>query len=384
VSLGAAPGGRGVRIRVHTPGPPAVDCDVLVGHGMLGELPRLVAANVPADAFAIISPEPVAALYGEALLAAMRQSGVPAELLRFPDGEEHKTRDTWAALTDRLLELGFGRRTCVIAVGGGVTGDLAGFVAATYMRGVPIVQVPTTLLAMIDASVGGKTAVDTPAGKNLVGAFHTPRLVVMDPAVLATLPDAALREGLAEAVKHGVILDAAYFGWLAEHAASLLARSGQHLEHLVARSVELKAGVVAGDPHDQGFRTVLNFGHTVAHALERQMDFGLAHGVAVAIGMVAEALAGEELGITTVGTAAAIGRVLIRCGLPIRPPVVDAAELIATMRLDKKSHRAAVRCALPRAIGEAAPAPAGGWAHDVPDDVLHNALKRAAEGLPVV
>src|SRR5690606_4159708 len=198
---------------------------------------------------------------------------------------------------------GFGRDCCVIALGGGVAGDIAGFVAATYMRGVPFVQLPTTLLAMIDASVGGKTGVDTAAGKNLVGAFHAPRIVIIDPLTLRTLPETELRSGLAEAVKHGAILDAAYFDWIADHVDDLLARDHAALEYLIARSVDLKANVVSEDPLESDRRAILNFGHTVGHALERCTNYRLPHGFAVSAGMCAEAALGQAAGFTNRGAA---------------------------------------------------------------------------------
>jgi 3-dehydroquinate synthase len=383
------------RVSVHVPPPRTAGYDVVIGAGLLHALPRLVAAAAPADRYAVIAPAPVAALYGEAVLDGLRTAGLHADLLSFPDGEQHKTRATWAALTDRMLEIGCGRGSAVIALGGGVAGDLAGFVAATYMRGVAVVQVPTTLLAMIDAAVGGKTAVDTDAGKNLVGVFHPPRVVIMDPVVLGTLPDDAIRAGLAEAVKHGVMLDATYFRWIEDNAEALLRRDTEALEHLVTRSVELKAAVVADDPFDSAGRAVLNFGHTVGHALEHDAGYTLDHGFAVAAGMVVEALAGEQLGVTEQGTAARIRRLLLQLGLPATPDLqrrpdhgaAAADRLVAAMRLDKKSRGRAVHCALPARIGTSArtSAPTGdrGWTHDVPDHVLLYALGRPA-GTPEV
>jgi 3-dehydroquinate synthase len=369
-----------MRVSVRTPPPAHEGYDVVVEPGALEQLPRFVTVEAAADRYVILAPEPVAALYGEPLLAVMRRAGLDAELLHFPDGETHKTRTAWAALTDRMLALHFSRSTCVIALGGGVACDLAGFVAATYMRGVPVVQVPTTLLAMIDAAVGGKTAVDTDAGKNLVGAFHPPCLVVMDPLILNTLPDAIFKAGLAEAVKHGAMLDGACFDWIADHAAPLLQRDPGHLVHLVGRSVELKADVVSDDPYDHGRRALLNFGHTVGHALEQQTAYALPHGFAVAIGMVIETMAGEVMGVTEAGTAERIVRCLQACGLPTHPPRCDPGDLIAAMRMDKKSRRDAIHCALPRRIGQAAPTGAGRWTHEVPDHVLREVLVPALHG----
>jgi 3-dehydroquinate synthase len=201
-----------------------------------------------------------------------------------------------------------------VALGGGVTGDLAGFVAATFLRGLPFVQVPTSALAMIDAAVGGKTAVDVPAGKNLVGAIHQPRLVLADTETLCTLPAAGLADGMAEAVKHGVVADASYLGYVEQHSAAILARDPRVMEHVVARSVEIKAAVVAADPLEAGRRAVLNFGHTVGHAIEAAAGFSVPHGAAVAAGMVAEARLGERVGRTVAGTATRIAAAIARFG----------------------------------------------------------------------
>ena len=211
-----------------------------------------------------------------------------------PAGRASKTREQWARLTDALLEQGFGRDSGIVALGGGVAGDLAGFVAATYMRGLPYVQVPTTLLAMLDASVGGKTGVDTPQGKNLIGAFHPPAAVIADPLVLGTLPERDFRGGMAEAVKHGLIADAAYFAWMERNADALLRRDQAALTRLVRRSVEIKAEVVSGDEREAGRRAILNAGHTVAHALEHATAYALPHGEAVALGLVAECALAER------------------------------------------------------------------------------------------
>jgi 3-dehydroquinate synthase len=282
-----------------------------------------------------------------------------------------------------MLDLRLGRDSCVIALGGGVTGDLAGFVAATYMRGVPLLQVPTTLLAMIDASIGGKTGIDTPAGKNLVGAFHPPCLVVADPELLRSLPATEVRSGMAEAIKHGAILDAGYLAWIEAHAATLLGGDHADLEHLVRRSVELKAAIVAEDPREHGRRAILNFGHTVGHALERLSRYALPHGPAVAAGMVVEAVAGEVLGITEAGTGARIAAILERCGLPARVlPELSAPQILGAMETDKKARRGTARCVLLRMLGECAPADreAGtGWTHELPAAALERAL-RAATG----
>jgi 3-dehydroquinate synthase len=257
-----------------------------------------------------------------------------------------------------LVTAGFGRDSAVVALGGGVTGDLGGFVAATYLRGVPLVQVPTTLLAMIDASIGGKTGVDTPAGKNLVGAFHHPALVLIDPRLLSTLPTDEVRSGLAEAIKHGVIADAAYFAWIATQLRQIL--HGDQPDdatsmHLVRRSVEIKVQVVRADTREGGLRKILNFGHTIAHAIELVTGFGVSHGAAVSIGMVAEARLAEHLKLAQPGLADAITTVCDAAGLPVRlPEGVSSTEVVSATRTDKKAREGKVEYALPIALGKMA------------------------------
>lgn len=352
-----------------------VSYDIVIGPGALAELPGRVGVACPAARYAVIADATVAALYGDAVAGRLAAAGLDHQLFTFPAGESHKTRATWADLTDALLAARIGRDGAILALGGGVTGDLAGFVAATYLRGLPWVQVPTSSLAMIDAAVGGKTAVDVPGGKNLVGAFHQPRLVVADTETLRTLPAAGLADGLAEAVKHGVIADAAYFGLLEERADAILARDPQVLERVVARSIAIKAGIVAADPLEAGRRAVLNFGHTVGHAIEAAAGFTLPHGAAVAAGMVAEARLGERVGCTRAGTAARIATAVTRFGLPATPPPgLEGGALLDRMRSDKKVRAGALRFALPATIGASDGDDARGWTVAIAEDVVRDAL----------
>lgn len=349
--------------------------DVLIESGALGRIGELALQAAPAARYAIISDARVAAIHGEAARAAL-DACAPTELFSFTAGEASKTRTTWAELTDAMLARGFGRDACVVALGGGVTGDLAGFVAATYMRGLPWIQVPSTLLAMIDASIGGKTGVDVTAGKNLVGAFVQPRLVVVDPDLLHTLPAAELRNGMAEAVKHGAIADAAYHDWIGANAPALVRGDAASIPFLVHRSIAIKAGVVSLDPHERGLRASLNFGHTIAHAIERLTDFGVPHGQAVAMGMVAEARIGEAAGVTEAGTTARLTRVLTSLELPDQLPArLDPAALLSAAISDKKTRAARVRWALIARIGEVARGPAGEWTLDVPRETALQALQ---------
>jgi 3-dehydroquinate synthase len=326
--------------------------DIVVGRGLLGDLPALLKTACPAGRYAVITDSHVAPLYGETLVARCHQATLHVELFEFPAGEWNKTRETWATLCDRMLGARFGRDAAVVALGGGVVGDVAGFVAATYLRGIPFVQLPTTLLAMIDSSIGGKTGVDVAAGKNLLGAFHQPRLVVADLDVLGSLPPPQLAAGMAEAVKHGVIADQEYFDALEREHAAVTARERGTLERVVRRSVEIKAAVVAADEREAGRRAILNFGHTVGHAIEATAKFATLHGEAVAIGMAYEARLAEALGIAERGTADRVRRLLECYGLPLELPeaaTVDA--LVAAMQVDKKARGGAVRFALPQAIG---------------------------------
>jgi 3-dehydroquinate synthase len=332
----------------------AVDSyEVHVRAGLLEDAGEIVRAVAPAHRYAIIADDTVAALYAARVRESVGAS--QSDVFTLPAGESHKTREQWAALTDALLAAGYGRDTTVLALGGGVVGDLAGFVAATYMRGVAFVGLPTTLLAMIDASIGGKTGVDTAAGKNLVGAFHRPRAVIVDPATLATLPVAQLRSGMAEAIKHGAIADAAYYASVDSSLPELLgAPAGDAMRALIVRSIEIKAGVVMLDERESGVRRILNFGHTLGHAIEAESGYALVHGEAIAIGMVLEAALGERLRVTARGTAQRIRDTVERAGLPSRVPgSLDAERILAATRADKKAREGVTEYALIEKIGSA-------------------------------
>src|SRR4051812_27971748 len=292
---------------------------VTVAAGLRHRFARAITEAAAAHHYAIVSDAAVVSLYGEPLALALA-AHAPVSLHVVPSGEEHKTRDTWARVTDGMLDAGCGRDTTVVALGGGVVGDLAGFVAATFMRGVAVVQCPTTLLAMIDASVGGKTGVDTAAGKNLVGAFHPPAAVLADVETIATLPLPQRRSGLAEAIKHGVLGDAEYFARIDADLPALLDAEPAATLDAVVGSVRLKADVVRADAREHGLRKVLNFGHTLGHAIEHVSGYALLHGEAIAIGMVLEARIAERLGVAEQGIAARIADVLRRAGLPVERP----------------------------------------------------------------
>jgi 3-dehydroquinate synthase len=344
-----------------------------IAPGALATLGERIATLHPGKRIAVIADQTVGQHYATKALAALISSGmalgstvggtVAPGIFSFPGGEQHKTRATWSTLTDQLIAAGHRRDSVFVALGGGVTGDLVGFVAATYLRGVPFVQVPTSLLAMIDASIGGKTGVDTAAGKNLVGAFHQPSLVLIDPQLLRTLPPQHLRQGLAEAIKHGVIADATYFAWIASSLREILDTAETDdatAMRLVQRSVEIKVSVVEQDERESGIRKILNFGHTIGHAIEQVTGYGVPHGHAVSIGMVAEATLAEHLGIASRGLADTISTVCDAAGLPVRlPSGADPAEIVIATRSDKKTRGGVVEYALPSALGAMAAASEG-------------------------
>ncbi|HEX5072815.1 MAG TPA: 3-dehydroquinate synthase [Gemmatimonadaceae bacterium] len=356
---------------------------IVVASGGLAQVARLVEERAPSHRYAIITDDNVAPHYLDHIvesLVARSARGVTRDRVHtvvIPAGEQHKTRERWSMITDALLAHGCARDTAIIALGGGVVGDLAGFVAATYMRGIPVVQIPTTLLAMVDASVGGKTAVDTPAGKNTVGAFHPPAAVIIDPATLASLPERELRSGLAEVIKHGVIADGTVIEEVEAIAPAVHSSrtSREALEAIIGRSVQIKADVVAADERERGPRKVLNFGHTIGHGVEAASDYTLLHGEAIAIGMVAEARLAENIGIATVGTAAAIEGAVTRVGLPSRAPSDIAPDrVLSLMRSDKKQRRGVLEYSLPKRVGEMA-GESSGWAIAVEDSLALEVIR---------
>jgi 3-dehydroquinate synthase len=343
---------------------------VHVEPGGLGRLEELVRLHLPERRVAMIADATVYQLYREGRLGKPVWSG---ETLPITPGETSKTRDHWSQLTDQLLELQFGRDTGLLALGGGVTGDLTGFVAATYMRGLPYIQIPTTLLAMLDASVGGKTGVDTPHGKNLIGAFHPPVAVLADPLTLNTLPEREYRSGLAEAVKHGLIADRAYFEWMESEAGALTRRDPEAVTHLIRRSIEIKAAIVSSDERESGHRAILNAGHTIGHALEQVSGYQLPHGEAVALGLVAECALAEQLGIAPAGLRGRVARLVGRLGLPGRlPEGLQPGALLSSMARDKKNRNAQIRFALASGVGQMHRL--DGWTINASDDAIRHAM----------
>lgn len=323
-----------------------------IGPGLLDDATRL-AALTPGRHVLIVSDAHVAPHYLARVQAAFAGKQVAVQVL--PPGEQEKTLHRFGELMAALAALGASRDATLIALGGGVVGDLTGFAAACWMRGVRFVQLPTTLLAMVDSSVGGKTAVDLPEGKNLVGAFHQPSAVIADTATLATLPERELRAGLAEVIKYGALGDAAFFDWVQANAAALLAREADALAYAIARSCAMKAGIVARDETETGERMLLNLGHSFGHAIEAEQGFGgLVHGEAVAVGMLLAARLSASLGLAPQADTLRLSEALRALGLPTALPAgLDPDALLARMRLDKKNLSGTLRLILWRGIGRA-------------------------------
>ena len=316
------------------------DYEVLIGAGLLQAAGERVARAVRGRRCAVVTDDRVQPMYARELTASLAAAGIQAEVFAFPNGEAHKTLATFCAALEFCAGMGLTRSDFVVALGGGVVGDLAGFAAAAYMRGVDCVQIPTTLLAAVDSSVGGKTAVDLPQGKNLAGAFHQPKLVLCDTDILGALPEALMRDGAAEMIKCGVLRDAALFEAMADGSWR------EDLEGAVARCVSIKRDYVDQDPFDNGARQFLNLGHTFGHAVEKSTNFALSHGQCVAIGMV---MAFRAAGLDE----APIVRAARACGLPTQSPC-SADELCAAAALDKKRRGDTVTLVLPERIGACA------------------------------
>jgi len=334
---------------------------IVIGSGLLGEGANY--ADLPAAALAlIVTNTTVAPLYAQALRDALAPRFRSVQVLELPDGEAHKNWETLNTVFDALLGHGADRKTVLFALGGGVVGDMTGFAAACYMRGVPFVQVPTTLLAQVDSSVGGKTAINHPLGKNMVGAFYQPRLVLCDLDTLQTLPQREIAAGLAEIIKYGPIADMAFFDWIEANSEALVAREPAALAHAVRRSCEIKAAVVGQDERESGLRAILNFGHTFGHAIESGLGYGeWLHGEAVGCGMVMAARLSLKLGGVDAAFVQRLTALIERAGLPIRAPAFGAERYLSLMRVDKKSEAGEIRfvvidrpgCALMRPVPDA-------------------------------
>jgi len=335
---------------------------ILIGSGLLGEGSPLADYLAGRQAL-VVTNETVAPLFGDATTRALTDASLDTVVL--PDGERYKELTTLDQVYDRLLADAFDRSCTLIALGGGVVGDMAGFAAATYQRGVAYIQVPTTLLAMVDSSVGGKTGVNHARGKNMIGAFHQPRCVIADPDLLATLPDRELRAGIAEVIKYGLLGDYAFFAWLEQNMAALLARDPATLAEVIERSCRNKAAIVAADEREAGQRALLNLGHTFAHAIETATGYSSwLHGEAVAAGLCMAGHTSWQCGWLSDNDRARIDSLIAAAGLPTAPPALEPQRWRELMGIDKKAKDGRIRLILLRALGDAV------VTEDFPDEAL--------------
>jgi 3-dehydroquinate synthase len=347
---------------------------ILIGPALLDDA-GLVARHVPARDVLVVTNETVGPLYLARLEAGL--AGKRVRSVALPDGEQHKNLAVLGRVFDALVEARLNRDACVIALGGGVVGDMAGFAAACYQRGVDFVQVPTTLLAQVDSAVGGKTGVNHPGGKNLIGAFHQPRAVLADLGTLRTLPPRELRAGLAEVIKYGLVADAEFLAWIEAHVERLLALDMDALAFAVQRSCAIKARIVASDEREQGVRALLNLGHTFGHAIENASGYGeWLHGEAVAMGMLQAADMSQRLGHLSAADVLRVRELLRRAGLPLAAPPIGAARALELMGMDKKVLAGRIRLVLLRKLGD------GIVTGDYPADVLQQTLRTHFEGAP--
>ncbi len=340
-----------------------------VGPGLVRDAGALLAPLLPSPRAVIVSNPVVAAHWLAVLRTSLSAAGIDSEAILVPDGETHKSWSTLHDVLTRLLEIGAERTTTVVALGGGVVGDVAGFAAAVYQRGMPFVQVPTTLLAQVDSSIGGKTGVNHVLGKNMIGAFHQPRAVLIDTDCLSTLPQREFAAGLAEVIKAGAVRDLDFFQWLEKNLRRLIARDSDALVHAVMESCRIKAAIVAADEREAGERALLNFGHTFGHAIETGVGYGeWLHGEAVAAGMVMAATLSSRLGMMPEADAGRLRQLLVDAGLPVDPPVLGGARYRALMSRDKKVLGGALRLILLDGLGRAR------VVSEVPDAALQSVL----------
>lgn len=324
-----------------------------IGNGILGDLGHRLKDLDLSKKVSIITNPTVSNLYGKPVMEGLKKSNFEPAITEIPDGEEYKTLLWISHLYDELLSYRLERRSPVIALGGGVIGDMAGFVAATYMRGIPYIQVPTTLLSQVDSSVGGKTGVNHILGKNMIGLFYQPSLVWIDLKTLSTLPDRELKAGLAEVIKYGVISDSDLFEYLEKNIEKILSLDETSLTHIIKRSCEIKADVVSRDEREAGLRSILNFGHTIGHAIETLTNYTLyKHGEAIAIGMLYEARIAHRMGLCNKEVVERLNGLIKRAGLPSKLPEIALDKIIEAMQIDKKVKDGGLRIVLPESIGQ--------------------------------
>ena len=348
---------------------------IYIERGSLSQLGDILKKHLPISRLTLVTNSTVDGLYGNIIRDSLQAAGLKFETAEVPDGEEYKSLEWAGKLFDRFVEFRMTRSSGVIALGGGVIGDLAGFAAATFMRGIPLIQIPTSLIAQVDSSVGGKTAVNHPRGKNLIGAFHQPKLVLIDVDVLKTLPVRELRSGLAEVIKHGVIMDSELFKYMESNVSKILDLESQSIEQIVSRSCKDKATIVEQDEKEHNIRAILNYGHTVGHSVEAVTDYGrFRHGEAIAIGMEVAARIAVNMGILDSESAARQNRLLANYGLPTTFPDLDIDKVMDIVYLDKKIKAGGKpRLVLPKSIGKAV------IVENVTDDQIRQAITEVSQ-----
>ena len=344
---------------------------IFIEDGIMERIGADLAKRDIASRYVVISDDYVAQLYGSTLMATLEQAGIHVELLTFPRGEASKNLQVFADLSSKLAQMGIDRKSGLIAFGGGVTGDLTGFLAASYMRGIPFVQIPTTLLSQVDSSVGGKTGVDIPEGKNLVGAFYQPKAVYIDTAVLTTLPAQEFLGGVAEVIKYGVIRDYDFYCFLERNLDAILELNPPVIQEMIHTCCRIKAEVVAEDEREADLRRILNFGHTIGHAVEAASDFSIIHGHAVAIGMVAALRLAVSSGLCKRKEAGRVATLIHSFGLPTEiPEEMDRERIKSYIKTDKKSVGGSVFYVLPTTIGDVV------ITNEITEEQVDDAIKR--------
>lgn len=348
--------------------------DILIKEGVLGQIAHDIKNEALAYRYAIITDSNVESLYAGKLHQDLESHGLISQIIAFPAGEKQKSRETKAWIEDRMLESNYGRDSAVVALGGGVVGDIAGYVAATYTRGLPYIQIPTTLVACVDSSIGGKTAVDTPHGKNLIGSFHQPWRVYVDVAALSTLDEKEIREGLAEVIKYGVISDSSLFSYVDNNLEKIFTYDCEVLTHIIKRGCEIKARVVERDERESDLRKILNFGHTIGHAVENLSGYTISHGQAISIGMVAEGRIALEMGLWKENELMSLSALIEKAGLPTKMPEgMNIKDIIDTMMLDKKSRAGRIEMVLPETIGKMSNSKEG-YARKIDESLIEKVL----------
>ena len=358
------------RIRVNLTRKTVNSYEIIIGRKILDRIGLIMVRGNWAKRYFILSDRNVAALHGQAVHDALAVMGLDAELIEVPSGEAAKSIHTCLEVVEKLIQAGADRTSALIALGGGVVGDITGFIASTYMRGIPYVQVPTTLLSQVDSSIGGKTAIDLPTGKNLMGSFHQPKAVFIDLSFLQTLPEREFKSGLAEIVKCGIIDDPALFETLEAGAVEIARRDVDFLEKIIARTCQIKKGMVEMDETDKGMRRYLNFGHTIGHAIEAESEYSLSHGESVSVGMIAAALLSERLNYLPSSEKERIAATVETLGLPHRIPDNSSTEgILSRLKVDKKKSGEKVNFVLLKRLGM--PFINGG----VPRDLIRNVIE---------